>query len=44
MDIENIRWGGMDWIVLVQDRDKWRALANVDKELSGSIKCRETIE
>jgi hypothetical protein len=20
-----IRWGGMDWIGLAQDRDKWRA-------------------
>jgi hypothetical protein len=22
-------WGGMDWIVQAQDRDKWRALVNV---------------
>jgi hypothetical protein len=28
MDVLGIGWGGMDWIGLVQDRDKWRALVN----------------
>jgi hypothetical protein len=34
--VDNIRmelgekgWGGVDWIGLAQDRDKWRALVNV---------------
>jgi hypothetical protein len=28
MDFGKIRWGGVDWIGLALDKDKWRALAN----------------
>jgi hypothetical protein len=28
MDLLEIGWGGVDWISLAQDRDKWRALVN----------------
>jgi len=28
MDLEEVGWGGMDWINLAQDRDKWQALVN----------------
>jgi hypothetical protein len=28
MDCREIRLGGMDWIQLAQDRDRWRALVN----------------
>jgi hypothetical protein len=28
MDLREIGWGGMDWIDLTQDRDRWRALVN----------------
>jgi hypothetical protein len=28
MDLTEIGWGGMEWINLAQDRDKWRALLN----------------
>jgi hypothetical protein len=28
MNLREIGWGGMDWIDLVQDRDKWRDLLN----------------
>jgi hypothetical protein len=28
MDLRKIRWDGMDWIDLAQDREHWRALVN----------------
>jgi hypothetical protein len=32
-DLLEIGWGGVDWIDLAQDRDKWRALVNVVMKL-----------
>jgi hypothetical protein len=26
MDLREVGWGGMDWINVAQDRDRWRAL------------------
>jgi hypothetical protein len=28
IDLLEIGWGGVDWIGLAQDRDKWKALVN----------------
>jgi hypothetical protein len=28
LDLREIGWGGMNWIDLAQDRDRWRALVN----------------
>jgi hypothetical protein len=33
MDLREIRWGGVDWIDLAQDRDQWRALVNTSMNL-----------
>jgi hypothetical protein len=43
MDLREIGFGDVDWIDLVQDRDRWRALVN-GNEPSGSIKCGEFLD
>jgi hypothetical protein len=29
MDLQEVGWGGMEWIVLAQDRERWQALINL---------------
>ena len=28
MGLQKVGWGGMDWIELAQDKDRWQALVN----------------
>jgi hypothetical protein len=42
--LREIKWNGMDWIDLAQDRDHWRAFVNRVMNLRGSIKCGEVLE
>jgi hypothetical protein len=28
MDLKEIGWSGVDWIILAQDRDEWQVLVN----------------
>jgi len=36
MNLQEVGWGGMDWIGLAEKRDRWRAKRG--NESSGSIK------
>ena len=37
MDLKEVGWGGMDWINVAEDRDRWRALVT---SFQVPTKCR----
>ena len=44
MDLQEVGCGGIDWIELAQDRDRWPALLNAVMKLQGSIKSGEFLD
>jgi hypothetical protein len=44
MSLREMEWDGMDWIRLVRDRDKWRALVNTLMNLRVSIRRWRILE
>jgi hypothetical protein len=44
MDLQEVGCEVMDWVELVQVRDRWRALANVVMNLWGSTQCGEFLD
>jgi hypothetical protein len=40
MDLQELRCGGVDWMGLTKDKDRWRVLVKA----SGSIKCGEFLD
>jgi len=44
MDLQEVGWGGMDWIDLAHDRDKRAGDRECGNEPSCSIKCGEFLD
>ena len=44
IDLQKEACGGMDWVYLSQDRDRWSTLVICGNEPSGSIKCGEFLD
>jgi hypothetical protein len=44
MVLQEVECGGVDWIGLSQDIERWRAIVNSVNEPSGSIKCAEFLD
>ena len=40
-DLQEVECGGMDWIDIAQDSDRWWAVVNAVMNLPVSIKCGE---
>jgi hypothetical protein len=43
MDVQEVGWGGMKWIYLIQNRDKVAGCCECGNEPSGYINCGEVL-
>ena len=44
MGLQKLGWGGMEWIAVVQDRDRWLGARECANKTLGSIKFREFLD
>jgi len=44
MDLQEVGCGGMDWINLARDRDRWRELVSAIMNLQASQNAREFLD
>jgi hypothetical protein len=44
LSIEEVRWAGMNWIDLAQDRDRWRALVSAIMNLRFPLNAGEFLD
>jgi hypothetical protein len=43
IDLREIGWDGMDWIDLVEDRDRWRALVKTVMNIRVSLNAGKVL-
>jgi hypothetical protein len=41
MDFQELGWAGVDWIILFQDKHKWRVLVNVASNFRTSLNAKD---
>ena len=44
MGLQEVGYGGMDWMRMAEDRDRWRGTCGYGEGLLGSIKCGEFLD
>jgi hypothetical protein len=42
--LQEVEWGGMDWIAVVEDRDRWRTFLKREMNFWVFVKCGEFLD